>query len=82
MYTATAGGPSATGALTAAGDGVAARQSVRAAVHDLVPFTTDDPRGAGMTAALLPMIFGGIFPDGSHARPGRISGRTSRLPDL
>lgn len=62
VYTATAGGPSATGALTALGDSVAARQSVRAADHDLVPFTRDDPRGAGTTAALLPMIFGGIFP--------------------
>ncbi|MFZ3475094.1 hypothetical protein ACODT3_00490 [Streptomyces sp. 4.24] len=62
VYTATAGGPSATSALTALGEGVAARQSIRATVHDLAPFTTDDPRGAGMTAALLPMIFGGIFP--------------------
>lgn len=62
VYTATAGGPSATSALTALGDSVAARQSTRATVHDLVPFTEDDPRGAGMTAALLPMIFGGIFP--------------------
>ncbi|MFI5867486.1 hypothetical protein [Streptomyces sp. NPDC051546] len=62
VYTATAGGPSATGALTALGDRVAAQQTTRATVHDLVPFTADDPRGAGMTAALLPMIFGGIFP--------------------
>ncbi|MFJ9523057.1 hypothetical protein ACIRPK_33020 [Kitasatospora sp. NPDC101801] len=62
IYTATAGGPTATGALTALGDSVAAQQSTRATVHDLVPFTEDDPRGAGMTAALLPMIFDGIFP--------------------
>ncbi|MFF4324582.1 hypothetical protein [Streptomyces sp. NPDC001568] len=62
VYTATAGGPSATGALTALGENVAAQQTTRATVHDLVPFTTNDPRGAGMTAALLPMIFGGIFP--------------------
>ncbi|MFC8453456.1 hypothetical protein [Kitasatospora sp. NPDC057223] len=62
VYTATAGGPSATSALTALGDGVAAQQGTRATVHDLVPFTEDDPRGAGLTAALLPMIFGGIFP--------------------
>ncbi|GAA3309985.1 hypothetical protein GCM10020295_75890 [Streptomyces cinereospinus] len=27
-----------------------------------MPFTDDDPRGAGLTAALMPMIFGGIFP--------------------
>ncbi|MFF3446758.1 hypothetical protein ACFYXJ_06405 [Streptomyces sp. NPDC002667] len=62
IYTATAGGPSATSALTALGDSVAAQHTTRATVHDLVPFTKDDPRGAGLTAALLPMIFGGIFP--------------------
>ncbi|MER7981363.1 hypothetical protein [Streptomyces sp. NPDC095817] len=62
VYTATAGGPSATSAVTALGDGVAAQHTTRAAVHDLVPFTDADPRGAGLTAALMPMIFGGIFP--------------------
>jgi hypothetical protein len=62
IYTATAGGPSATSALTALGDSIAAQHTTRATVHDLVPFTADDPRGAGLTAALLPMIFGGIFP--------------------
>ncbi|MFF8532410.1 hypothetical protein ACF07B_10695 [Streptomyces sp. NPDC015532] len=62
VYTATAGGPSATSALTALGDSVAAQHTTRATIHDLVPFTKDDPRGAGLTAALLPMIFGGIFP--------------------
>ncbi|MEW2166504.1 hypothetical protein AB0912_26430 [Streptomyces sp. NPDC007084] len=62
VYTATAGGPSATSALTALGDGVAQQNKTRATVHDLVPFTDDDPRGAGLTAALMPMIFGGIFP--------------------
>ncbi|MFB7652432.1 MULTISPECIES: hypothetical protein [unclassified Streptomyces] len=62
VYTATAGGPSATGAITELGNRVAAEQGARADVHDLVPFTEDDPRGAGLTAALLPMIFGGMFP--------------------
>ncbi|WP_327169312.1 hypothetical protein [Streptomyces subrutilus] len=62
VYTATAGGPSATVALTALGDGVAAQHGAKATVHDLVPFTEDDPRGTGLTSALLPMIFGGIFP--------------------
>ncbi|MFB7031961.1 MULTISPECIES: hypothetical protein [unclassified Streptomyces] len=62
VYTATAGGPSATSALTALGDGLAAQNKTQAIVHDLVPFTKDDPRGAGLTAALMPMIFGGIFP--------------------
>ncbi|MFB7652410.1 MULTISPECIES: hypothetical protein [unclassified Streptomyces] len=62
VYTATAGGPSATSALTAVADGVAAQNRAQVTVHDLVPFTEDDPRGAGLTAALMPMIFGGIFP--------------------
>ncbi|MFJ7300209.1 hypothetical protein [Streptomyces sp. NPDC099088] len=62
VYTATAGGPSATSALTALGDRVAAQYETKATLHDLVPFTEDDPRGAGLTAALMPMIFGGIFP--------------------
>ncbi|MGW8328917.1 hypothetical protein ACWGLE_13560 [Streptomyces sp. NPDC055897] len=62
VYTATAGGPSATSALTALGNGVAAQKNTQATVHELVPFTQDDPRGAGLTAALMPMIFGGIFP--------------------
>lgn len=62
VYTATAGAPSATGALTTLGHSLAARQNVAVAVHEVVPFTSDDPRGAGLTAALMPMIFGGIFP--------------------
>lgn len=62
VYTATAGAPSATGAVTALGDTLAADRNVAATVHDLVPFTSDDPRGSGLTAALMPMIFGGIFP--------------------
>ncbi|MER7199559.1 hypothetical protein CG723_23865 [Streptomyces sp. CB01635] len=62
VYAATASGPSATSALTALGDGVAEQNKTQATVHDVVPFTDDDPRGAGLTAALMPMIFAGIFP--------------------
>lgn len=62
VYTATAGAPSATSALTALGDGIAEQHKTQATVHELVSFTDDDPRGAGLTAALMPMIFGGIFP--------------------
>ncbi|MEE1940454.1 hypothetical protein V1L54_13730 [Streptomyces sp. TRM 70361] len=62
VYTATAGGPMAAGALTTMGDTLAAQQRVRATVHDLAPFPEDDPRGAGLSSAALPMIFGGIFP--------------------
>ncbi|MFE5509984.1 hypothetical protein ACFQ9J_05105 [Streptomyces sp. NPDC056529] len=62
VYTATAGAPTATGALTALGNAAAAQQQVKATVHDLVPFPGDDPRGAGLAAAGLPLVFGGIFP--------------------
>ncbi|MGW2282726.1 hypothetical protein [Streptomyces sp. NPDC001770] len=62
VYTATAGAPSATSALTALGNTFAAEQRTSVTVHDLVPFTSEDPRGAGLTAALMPIIFGGIFP--------------------
>ncbi|MFJ4339563.1 hypothetical protein [Streptomyces sp. NPDC088915] len=62
VYTATAGAPTATGALTALGNAAADRQHVKATVHDLVPFPGDDPRGAGLAAAGLPLVFGGIFP--------------------
>ncbi len=43
VYTATAGAPTATGALTALGNAAADRQHVKATVHDLVPFPGDDP---------------------------------------
>ncbi|MDL4818570.1 hypothetical protein [Actinomadura opuntiae] len=62
IYTATAGGPSATSALTALGDSLAAQHATTASTHDLAPFTQHDPHGTGLTSALLPMIFGGIFP--------------------
>ncbi|MFC8231359.1 hypothetical protein [Streptomyces sp. NPDC057287] len=62
VYTATAGAPSATSAVTALGEKTAAQQTTDVSVHDLVSFTEDDPRGTGLTSALMPMIFGGIFP--------------------
>ncbi|MEV7087758.1 hypothetical protein AB0O07_17960 [Streptomyces sp. NPDC093085] len=62
IYTATAGAPTATAALTALGNGLAAQQRLQPAVHDLVPYPEDDPRGAGFAAAGLPLIFGGMFP--------------------
>ncbi|MFJ7127512.1 hypothetical protein [Streptomyces sp. NPDC098101] len=62
VYTATAGAPTATAALTALGNAAAEQQHVKATVHDLVPFPEDDARGAGLAAAGLPLVFGGIFP--------------------
>ncbi|MFF0578268.1 hypothetical protein ACFY19_04390 [Streptosporangium saharense] len=62
VYTAGAGGQQVTAAITALGTTMAAQQQVKVAVRDLVPFPADDPRGAGFTAAALPMIIGGVLP--------------------
>lgn len=80
VYTATAGGPMGSSALTALGNTLAAQQKAGATVHDLVPFPDDDPRGAGLAAAGLPLIFGGIVPAVLLTRlfPGR-SGLRIRL---
>ncbi|MDX3434211.1 hypothetical protein PV664_35725 [Streptomyces sp. ME01-18a] len=62
IYTASAGGTMAAGAVTALGNTVAASQHKQAAAHDLVAYPKDDPRGAGLSAATLPMVLGGIVP--------------------
>lgn len=61
IYIATAGGPSVANAVTAFGDDVAAQNKARATIHDLVPFTEDDPRGAGLSAVPLSLALGGIL---------------------
>ncbi|MGP2440379.1 hypothetical protein [Streptomyces sp. JW3] len=61
-YTATAAGPQAAAALTGTVTALAGRQQAEARVTDLAPFPADDPKGAGFSAAALPMIFGGMFP--------------------
>jgi len=73
VYTASAAGQQISAALSALGTGMAAQQQLRATVQDVVPFPADDPRGAGFTASLLPMIFGGIVPAVALLRlfPGR-----------
>jgi len=73
VYTASAAGQQISAALSALGTGMAAQQQSRATVQDVVPFPADDPRGAGFTASLLPMIFGGIVPAVALVRlfPGR-----------
>ncbi|MEV6201351.1 hypothetical protein AB0M64_15385 [Streptomyces sp. NPDC051771] len=62
IYTATAGAPMASNALTALGNAAAAQQQVRPTVHELAPYPDDDPRGAGFGAAGLPLVFGGMIP--------------------
>lgn len=62
VYTATAAGPSAAGAIAALGNGVAAQQGGTATVTDLAPFPADDPRGGGFAAAALPLLIAGLLP--------------------
>ncbi|MFD5494195.1 hypothetical protein ACFYY3_11100 [Streptomyces sp. NPDC001812] len=78
VYTATAGAPLAGGALTAMAHSVAAEQQTKPTVHELAPFPEDDPRGAGFSAAALPLVFGGMIPAVLLARlfPGRTGLRT------
>ncbi|MGB8020545.1 MAG: hypothetical protein WCF04_04910, partial [Candidatus Nanopelagicales bacterium] len=81
VYTATAAGPSAAGAITALGNGVAAQQGGTATVTDLAPFPADDPRGAGFAAAALPLLIAGILPAVGLLRlfPGHQALRTRLL---
>ncbi|MDQ0792398.1 hypothetical protein [Streptomyces sp. B1I3] len=62
VHTATAGGQQVTGAITGLGDALAERQHLPVTVRDVVPLPEDDPRGAGLASAALPMVFGGILP--------------------
>ncbi|WP_329343630.1 hypothetical protein OG252_45160 [Streptomyces sp. NBC_01352] len=79
-YTATAGGAQSTAALTNAVTALAKQQQADVTVTDLRPFTADDPRGAGLSSAALPMIFGGMIPAMLLSRlfPGH-AGRWLRL---
>ncbi|MER5479017.1 hypothetical protein ABT026_18900 [Streptomyces sp. NPDC002734] len=73
LYQASAAGPQAAAALTGLATAAAGRQHAELTVKDLAPFPENDPRGAGFSAAALPMVFGGIIPAAALARlfPGR-----------
>ncbi|MFI8194215.1 hypothetical protein ACIF8T_36730 [Streptomyces sp. NPDC085946] len=78
VYTATAGGPQISAAISGLGTALAERRHVSATVHDLVPFPEDDPRGTGLASAALPMVLGGMLPVIVLLRlfPGRVGRRT------
>lgn len=46
--------------LTTIGQQLATTSGAQATVVDVVPFTTDDPRGVGLTAGALPIALGGL----------------------
>ncbi|WP_030157093.1 ABC transporter permease [Glycomyces sp. NRRL B-16210] len=69
VYTATAASPTVARLITGMAEQMAAQAgqaagepgSVRVAVEDLVPLPADDPNGAGLAAAGLPLAAGGII---------------------
>lgn len=62
VLTASAASPVVAQALSAMGAQIAAQQGTRPQVTDVVPLPSDDPRGAGIVASLLPIIAGTIVP--------------------
>ncbi len=62
VYTAAAAGAPGAAAVTAVGSVVAQQQQLPVRTHEVVPFPAADPREAGLTAAALPMVFGGLIP--------------------
>lgn len=62
VLTASAGSPAAAQALTAIGTAIAQQSGAEPTVRDVVPLTADDPRGAGLTASLFPLVIGAIAP--------------------
>ncbi|MFJ4765819.1 hypothetical protein [Streptomyces diastaticus] len=62
VYTATAAGNPSSAAISGIGKALAEQQGVEVTPRNVVPFPEDDPNGAGLTAAALPMIIGGVLP--------------------
>ena len=59
VLTASAAGAPYSQALMAIGAGLE-QQGKQVTYRDVVPLTADDPTGAGLTALMLPLIFGGM----------------------
>lgn len=62
IVVASAGGLPISQSLQLAGAQLGRAQGSTTSVDDVAPLTKDDPRGSGLGAASLPMIFGGIIP--------------------
>ncbi|WP_436533966.1 hypothetical protein [Actinoplanes sp. HUAS TT8] len=60
VLTASAGSPVVAQTLQAVAAALA-QNNTAASVRDVVPTPADDPRGAGVTAAALPMVLGGML---------------------
>jgi hypothetical protein len=71
---ATAASPVVAQVITTLGGKLAAGSGAAPQVQDIKPLPADDPRGAGMAAAALPLAIGGLLP--AIALTRRFPGRT------
>ena len=62
LLTATRASPTVAQVLTQVGSGVAQRAGMPLHAEDLAPPTPDDPRGAGLSASVLPITLAGLLP--------------------
>ncbi|MDX1885446.1 ABC transporter permease [Mycolicibacterium sp. 120270] len=62
LLTATGASPAVAQLLTQVGNGIAQHAGVQLTTEDVVPPTKDDPRGAGLAAAALPVTLAGLLP--------------------
>lgn len=60
LLVASAASPTVAIALQSLGQGIAQAQGAQLTVEDVVPLPADDPHGAGLAAALLPMLIGAV----------------------
>ena len=62
LLTATGASPAIATVLGQLGTGMAQKTGIPLRTEDLAPLTTDDPRGAGLSASALPITLAGIIP--------------------
>jgi hypothetical protein len=62
LLTAPAGSPAVAQVLTALAAGLAQQTGQQVPVVEVVPLPAEDPRGAGLPAALLPLLIGSVAP--------------------
>ena len=62
LLIATGASPAVAQLLTQVGNGIAQHAGVQLTTEDVAPPTKDDPRGAGLAAAALPITLAGLLP--------------------
>jgi hypothetical protein len=74
VLVASAASPAVAQALREVATGLGAAAGTQVAVEDVVPLSADDPRGAGLAAAALPLAIGGVLTAGLVSRLVRRAG--------